>query len=206
MSTVNFTSKSCAKCCVEGCDRDAMYKEKELCQKHYFRQWRYATTELTKSRKPRIENPDGYQFLWMPGHPLVQKTGYVAEHRSVLYSAIGAGPMACEICAKQLTWATCHADHIDRNVRNNDRLNLRPLCSACNTHRDMPPPVDWNRTHVIEFDGLRMTPAEWARDPRVHICGRQIVLRKKSGMSDEQALFSPKITHNKKTKALKDEQ
>lgn len=200
MSNINSTVK---KCCVEGCGRDAQYKIKELCQKHYFRQLRYGTTELTSYRKPRIENPAGYQFLWMPQHPLVQKTGYVAEHRAVLHAAIGDGDMQCTLCLKNLTWATCHVDHIDTNVRNNVRPNLRPLCSRCNTHRNMPSPVEWNRTHVIEFEGVRMTPAEWARDPRVHVSRSQIMNRKKSGMSDEQALFAPKSTH-KKLKELQD--
>lgn len=192
-----------SKCVVDGCDGAIHYKNKGLCQKHYFRQWRYGTTDLIKFRKERIENPDGYQLLWLPDHPLAQKTGYVAEHRAVLYAAIGGGPMACELCAKSLTWKSCHADHIDSNVRNNDRSNLRPLCSKCNTHRNMPPPVCWNRTHTIEFDGVRMTPAEWARDPRVHICGHQIILRKKAGMSDFDALFSKKITHKSLEKEVR---
>ena len=62
----------------------------------------------------------------------------------------------------------------------------------------MPLPVEWSRTHVVEFNGLKMTPAEWARDPRVKLSGRQIILRKNSGMTDEQALFSPKKTHKSK--------
>lgn len=184
-------------CCVDGCNRDAHYKKAVLCQKHYFRQWRYGTTDLMKSRKERQENPKGYQWIYRPDHPLRHKTsGYVAEHRAVLYAEYGEGPLACELCAKALTWKTCHVDHIDEDVRNNERSNLRPTCSGCNTWRSMPAPAEWNRTHVIEFEGKRLTPAEWARDPRVQVCGHQIVARKKAGMTDEQALFSPKVTHN----------
>lgn len=187
------------QCKVDGCDRDAHYKADQLCQKHYFRQSRYGTTELTRTRKERLENPQGYQWIYRPDHPLRhQKSGYVAEHRAVLYADLGEGPLACELCAKPLTWKTCHVDHIDEDVRNNARANLRPTCSRCNTRRSMPAPVEWNRTHCIEFEGVRLTPAEWARDPRVKVCGRQIVLRKMAGMSDEQALFAPKITHNGK--------
>jgi hypothetical protein len=184
-------------CCVNDCGRDAHYRALQLCQKHYFRQWRYGTTELTRSPEPRHENPSGYQWIYAPDHPLRHKTGkYVAEHRAVLYADIGPGPMDCELCGKYLTWATCKVDHIDENVRNNARSNLRPTCNRCNTRRSMPAPVEWNRTHVIEFEGVRLTPAEWARDPRVKVAGRTIVLRKLAGMSDADALFAPKATHN----------
>lgn len=60
----------------------------------------------------------------------------------------------------------------------------------------MRAPVEWDRTHVVEFAGERKTPTEWARDPRVKIAGRTIVDRKRRGMSDEEALFGPKKTHN----------
>ena len=184
-------------CCVNECGREAHYKEAVLCQKHYFRQWRYGTTDLTRSAAPRHENPEGYQWVLAPDHPLRHRTSkYVAEHRAVLFAAIGPGPMDCALCGKHLTWKTCKVDHIDENVRNNERSNLRPTCNRCNTHRNMPAPVEWNRTHTIEFEGIRLTPAEWARDPRVLVCGRQIILRKQAGMTDEQALFAPKRTHN----------
>lgn len=192
-------------CCVNGCERDAQYKKDRLCQKHYFRKWRYGTVELQKSAAPRHENPQGYQWILAPDHPLRHKNGkYVAEHRAVLFSKIGPGPMCCAICGKGLTWDTCKVDHIDENVRNNEISNLRPTCNFCNTRRGMSRPVEWSRTHSIEFDGMRMTAAEWARDPRVKVCGRQIILRKKSGMSDEDALFAPKKTH--KAKQLKESQ
>jgi hypothetical protein len=194
-------------CCVNECGREAHYKEAALCQKHYFRQWRYGTTDLKRSPKPRQENPQGYQWIYRPDHPLRHKTsGYVAEHRAVLFEAIGPGPMDCAICGKHLTWKTCKVDHIDENVKNNVRSNLRPTCNRCNTWRSMPAPVEWNRTHVVEFDGVKQTPAEWARDPRVHLSGRQIIVRKLAGMSDFDALFSPKRTHNGKTaKAIRAE-
>lgn len=187
------------KCKVDGCDRNALYKEAQLCQKHYFRQWRNGTTELVRSRKYRQQNTKGYQWIYEPNHPLRHKTsGYVAEHRFVLYATIGDNPFSCELCGKPLTWETCHVDHIDTDVTNNSIDNLRPTCSACNTWRGIGAPATWTRTHKIEFEGEKKTPAEWARDPRVSVCGHQIILRKKAGMSDEDALFSPKKTHKNK--------
>lgn len=190
------------QCSVNGCDREARYKAACLCQKHYFRQMRYGTVELSRIRKDRQQNPQGYQWVYKPDHPLRHKTtGYVAEHRAVLYAAIGPGPMKCEMCSKDMTWETCRVDHIDEDVRNNSRPNLRPLCNRCNTWRSMPPAVEWNRTHCVQFEGVRLTPAEWARDPRVNVSGRTIILRIKSGASDAEALFGDKKTH-KGLKAL----
>lgn len=125
-------------CKVDGCGRDARYKAAELCQKHYFRQRRYGTTDTTRwgKRAPRLENPAGYQSVHRPDHPLCcDKNGYVYEHRAVLYDAIGVGPHRCALCGKEVTWGTCHVDHIDDDVRNNSRANLRPTCSVCNTQR-----------------------------------------------------------------------
>jgi hypothetical protein len=104
--------------------------------------------------------------------------------------------MKCELCGVGLTWATVHIDHIDNCRGNNSRSNLRPTCPTCNTRRGMRAPAEWTRTHKIEFEGECKTPAEWARDPRVRLSGHQIILRKKAGMSDAEALFAPKRTHN----------
>lgn len=104
--------------------------------------------------------------------------------------------MNCELCGVSVTWSDVHIDHIDNSTDNNLRSNLRPTCATCNTRRGMRAPVEWSRTHKIEFQGERKTPTEWARDPRVELSGKQIVLRKKAGMSDGDALFAPKKTHN----------
>ena len=193
MSNSNSTT---ALCKVDGCESAAMYKSVCLCQKHYFRVMRNGTTDIVKKARPRIEDVRGYQFLHAPNHPLTLKSqSYIAEHRVVLYEAIGPGPMNCELCGKPLTWATCCVDHIDENRRNNERSNLRPTCNPCNGRRGMRPPHEWNRTTALTFEGVTKTPYEWSFDPRVKVTSTTIRSRKLSGMSDFDALFSKKITH-----------
>lgn len=186
-------------CKVDGCGREAHYKAAQLCQMHYFRVWRYGTTDTVKRGKarPRQETPQGYQWVYDPTHPLKhQSSGYVAEHRAVLYAALGDGPLACELCGVALTWESCRVDHIDCDVRNNARSNLRPTCNTCNTQRGIGEPASWSRTQAIEFAGVVKTAHEWSRDPRVKVASHTILRRLRRGMTVEQALFAPKVTHN----------
>lgn len=201
------------KCKVDGCERDARYKGDALCQKHYFRIRRNGDVVLVRdriaaergySRVYRVTMPGrGYQRLYEPSHALSDSSGYVSEHRMVVWNRYGDDLPPCEICGKASSWKTSHIDHRDNDPKNNQQSNLRPLCPGCNTWRDMPPAHTFNRTHSITFDGVVATPAEWARDPRVHIAGRTIIVRKQAGMSDFDALFAPKVTHNGKVAVKK---
>lgn len=196
------------KCHVENCGRDADYKAAQLCQMHYFRVRRNGTVESVgerksretgASRQQRVTMPGkGYQRLYEPGHPLADSQGYVGEHRKVLYAKHGDTLPACEICGDAITWATVHPDHIDRDVKNNASDNIRALCRGCNTHRDMPAQHLFDHTHSITAEGKTDTAAGWARDPRVKVARTTIIRRKQAGMSDFDALFAPKITHNGK--------
>lgn len=189
-------------CKVDGCERIADYKSACLCQKHYFRYRRNGDFEIHKKARPRIEDDRGYQFVHDPIHPLTARGQiYIAEHRKILYEAIGPGPMICEICGVGMTWKTCQVDHIDENPRNNNLGNLRPLCRRCNVWRSMPPAAERMKgVVVLSFMGERKTANEWARDVRVSVCNSTIIRRKRSGMTDEEALFGEKVTHNGRVK------
>lgn len=194
------------QCCVEECGRSVMYRGLQLCQMHYHRKRRNGDFSLVleKKRKKlgysrvyRVTMPGkGYQRLYEPDHPLRDSQGYVAEHRAVMFAKYGDTLPDCELCGIDLYWKTCHIDHKDRDVKNNREDNLRPLCARCNTWRDYPEQCELSKNHKITIDGVSKTPQEWSREPEVKVSGNTIILRKKSGMSDFDAVFAPKITHN----------
>lgn len=194
------------QCRANECDRDALYKTEQLCQKHYFRLWRKGYLELDSvvktrefgySRKQRVTMPGkGYQRLYDPSHPLSDKAGYVSEHRKIVYEQHRDLLPPCQLCGKELEWATCHIDHIDCNVKNNSKDNLRPLCNACNTRRFYPEQHTMSGHHSMTFNGETKTPHEWSKDPRIEVSYATILQRKCKGMSDVDALFSAKKTHN----------
>lgn len=196
------------QCCVKDCQRDARYKAAQLCQKHYFRFRRNGSADkLPTSRLQRVVTPNGYVRVWDPEHALADRKGYVFEHRQVMWEVVGPGCRNCEICSKHESWLTCHVDHIDENRQNNQRSNLRILCRGCNVKRGFKPESfeGRGRAGLIEFDGVRLTPEQWARDPRVKVSGATIIRRKLAGMSDHDALFAKKRTHNGNRRTLKAE-
>lgn len=82
---------------------------------------------------------DGYKLIHSRyDHPLASSVGQVLEHRMVLFDSIGPGTHQCHWCGVDLDWGGVSgiiADHVDMDVTNNDRSNLVPACSSCNTNR-----------------------------------------------------------------------
>lgn len=196
-------------CKADGCKKVVRSSGAVWCDAHYMRMYRYGRLETARelnikkrgySREPRVVLPGaGYIRLYLPEHPLRDSQGYVSEHRKVLFDDIGPADMQCELCQKPLSWKTCHVDHIDENVQNNERKNLRPLCMVCNTQRNLPPAWTYEKNMALEFEGKTDTPTGWARDPRVSVSGTTIRRRKRAGWTDKEALFWEKITHNGRT-------
>ena len=196
-------------CCVDGCERLADYKGKALCQKHYFRIRRTGTadTRATK-RKYRYSNPAGYQLIFEPNHPMASKNGYAYEHRFVLYNSLGGIIDSCSLCGKPESWATCHVDHIDNDNTNNNSINLRVCCRACNVMRGhMSKENSFGCAHMLTHDGKTLSPWKWASQDGVTACGATIKRRKDMGLSDFEAIFAKKKTHvnsESKKKAYRD--
>lgn len=188
------------KCKIDGCERDAMYKKKMVCQKHYFRFMRYGTYELTKKpRKYRYTHSSGYQLIYEPTHPLCNSTGYVYEHRKVVYGIYGDCIPNCQICGRNTSWEpyTTHVDHINRDKSDNRPSNLRVLCNACNSFRDN----DFsNRVGVftIDIDGIKKTAYQWAATDGATHTGSSIKRRISKGIKPKEAVFGENKTHPKK--------
>lgn len=180
-------------CKIDGCETAIMYKADKVCQKHYFRMMRYGTYDLVRARKYRIQNPAGYQKLYEPKHPLANADSYVYEHRKVYFDEISCEVSVCAMCGNGESWDTCHIDHIDDDVTNNSKENLRALCRGCNVFRAHTP-VSMGSGHLTA-NGMTMTVNAWARQEGVCVTGNTIRRRSMSGMSDYESIFGEKVTH-----------
>lgn len=193
------------KCKVDGCEREATYKSDQVCQKHYFRMRRYGTYELVGPRTPdgkpavrkmRIENAKGYQKIFSPGHPLANSDLYAYEHRLVVYAKYGESLPDCELCGKPTNWATCHIDHKDNDIKNNDIRNLRPVCRPCNTNRGRKAEHTYSHHAAVTVDGVTLTPHEWSKVEGVRVHAATIRARIRNGASHKEAVYGAKRTHN----------
>jgi hypothetical protein len=183
------------KCKIDGCNRCATYKKQQVCQMHYFRFMRNGTYDTVNSRNYRYSNQAGYQLLNEPDHPLVQANGYVYEHRFIYFNQVDNNPTECKLCGVEINWKTLHIDHVDDDVTNNKKYNLRALCRSCNVFRGHSP-VSMGKT-FLTINGVTLSPSAWARVDGVEVVGQTIARRKKHGMSDYDAVFSKRITHHK---------
>lgn len=84
-----------------------------------------------------------YRYVRRKHHPLAGASGYIPEHRLILWEKIGPGSHPCHWCGVSVTWlpggrtakGCLITDHVDRNPKNNDPDNLVPACQACNIRR-----------------------------------------------------------------------
>lgn len=168
---------------------------------HYFRHMRNGHFGLNRTRKERIVDDRGYVTICADGHPLADKHGRVREHRHVYFEQVDKNPSACAMCKILISWADLHIDHRDDNPSNNDPNNLRALCRGCNVYRAHNP-LSMGK-NFLTANGLTLTAAAWARMPGVLVAGNTIMQRKSRGMSDHDAIFSPRRTRQSiKTKVL----
>lgn len=129
-------------CVVETCDKDSESGYRSgLCAMHRARQARHGSFEDPRP-KPLRKRVKGYWAVLDPSHPLTMPaTGYVAEHRMVLWEKLGPDAQPCHWCGRVVEWLTPHpdglvVDHLDGSRDNNDPGNLVPSCSPCNVARD----------------------------------------------------------------------
>ena len=182
------------ECKIEGCSRDAMYKKKQLCQKHYFRIMRNGTSDLLERDYQKAITPNGYVTIHASGHPIaiMAGRGRVFEHRVSYYDNINTNPTECDLCKMDVNWLTLHIDHINGVRTDNDPSNLRCLCRGCNTGLGY---TETSYGTEIECRGQAMTPTAWSRQDGVNVCGATIRRRVKNGLSAEDAIFGSKATH-----------
>lgn len=91
---------------------------------------------------PKTENHRRKQRIYIPGHPLADRTGAVKYSRWVLYEKLDGQDAPCHFCRRPLVWITpiygdrIVADHIDGNPLNSVPENLEPACRGCNANRE----------------------------------------------------------------------
>jgi hypothetical protein len=108
---------------------------KGMCQMHYRRVALYDDPESIKSNGYRKDN-QGYVILWLPNHPLANKSGNVYEHRLVMSEQIGR-------------WLAKHETvHHKNGVRNDNRPENLELWSNAQPYGQR---VEDKVNHAIEI-------------------------------------------------------
>lgn len=190
-------------CIAEGCDRKATRKTQKMCEKHYYRVRRNGTVKLKDIQaRERYEHTHGYWLVLDKEHPLADKSGYVYEHRKVLYAT--NPEMKCFHCGIDETWHTCHIDHLDDNKKNNIIDNLVISCPQCNVqrgqHKSKKTIRDKFAAHTYRKEKLCVS--EWAE--RIGITSQAMQYRI-NNWKDKDRIFTEsrgKYGPDKKTKGI----
>lgn len=137
-------------CAVKGCPHPP--SARGWCRTHY-EQWRRRGDPLAPDARILRDGTRrwdrSYVRTKLAGHPLAWNSGWVHEHRAVLWAKIGPGTHACHWCGKPVRWGgprqgregkptALIADHLDGFALNNAPENLVPSCFSCNLTRRTP--------------------------------------------------------------------
>lgn len=186
------------KCSIDGCEKTVRGGNIPVCNMHYTRHYRTGSYDLKPSKRAqRIENAAGYESIYKPGHMLSDGRGYVYEHRYIYFEKVDRSPSSCGICGERISWDNCHIDHIDNDIKNNNKKNLRALCRPCNVYRDRP--INSQNKHLFTVDGVTMGAHMWSRRDDVMVSGNTILRRRRMGMSDYDCIYAPRLTHKNTT-------
>jgi hypothetical protein len=127
------------------CERDRCNNQFQRYQSYIRRGiGRYCSIECSQTSTREYQGrgeylAQGYRYLTsQQGHPLALLNGELAEHRKILYDAIGPGPHECHWCPKMLDWGGHKGitiDHLDFNKLNNNLSNLVVSCRPCHASR-----------------------------------------------------------------------
>ncbi|CAL8476416.1 HNH endonuclease [Caballeronia sp. S22] len=185
-----MTESNCI-CTVEGCGKRSRSASAKYCEMHYYRLRRNGRLQLL----PRVVPPRltahtaGYQLLYAPHHSLAGGQPRVYEHRAVYHAHHGEGPFDCHWCAKRVTWADMHVDHLNAIVDDNRIDNLVASCPACNVKRglDKMRRTCKQRGRLLSSRGMTMCLADWSR--YLGISRAAIEARLKKGWSVHDALM-----------------
>lgn len=166
-------------CTVEGCTATANRKGNTLCEAHYMRVRRNGTTASQYERAAQYQDhSNGYLLVKAQGHPRSLGMARAYAHRVVFTDTYGEGPFKCNWCPNTVTWDDMHVDHLDDDKHNNHPDNLVASCQVCNMKRGRGKLKQlWRARYGIEFNGLRLTPNEWAA--RLGISGASLAWRLK---------------------------
>lgn len=121
-------------CSVDGCNNPANRVKYGLCESCYYRLRRNGTTY---KRLPAYKHNStgGYIKIYCPEHILSDSSGYIYEHRKIVYDSIGKGPHNCFWCEIKLEWQDIVIDHLNENKQDNNINNLVVSCNKCNRAR-----------------------------------------------------------------------
>jgi hypothetical protein len=169
-------------CSAPGCEKKARTDARAAyCSMHHERLRRHGSLDLPFRPGPklRITTNQGYWALYEPTHPLVMpRTGYVQEHRKVLYEALGPGDQPCHWCGRVVRWFDpfprgLTVDHLDSDRKNNALANLVPSCLECNSGRERRERTHCSWGHEFTPENTYMQPHEKGWKRRCRACSRR---------------------------------